>query len=133
MSSITDPVADMLTRMRNVLMVRRKFVLMPTSKLKLAIAMVLKGEGFIDDYELLRSKSQRIIKIHLRYDENNIPFISGLKRVSKPSVRIYVGRKEIPRICGGMGIAILSTSHGVMTGQEAWKRNIGGELLCYIW
>ena len=133
MNGTTDPIADMLTRLRNALMVRHEFVLVPASEMKQAIGAVLKQEGFIRDYEVLRGKPQKMIRVHLRYDENNVPFISGLKRVSKPGLRVYVGRKEIPRLYGGMGVAIMSTSSGVMTGQEAWRRNLGGELLCYAW
>ena len=133
MNGTTDPIADMLTRLRNALMVRHEFVLVPASEMKQAIGAVLKQEGFIRDYEVLRGKPQKMIRVHLRYGENNVPFISGLKRVSKPGLRVYVGRKEIPRLYGGMGVAIMSTSSGVMTGQEAWRRNLGGELLCYAW
>ena len=131
--TVTDPIADMLTRMRNAVMVRHDSVLMPSSKMKLAIANILKEEGFISDYEVVRDKTQRVIKIHLKYRDRNEPVISGLERVSKPGLRVYVQKKEIPRVYGGLGIAILSTPEGVMTGQQAWRRGIGGELLCYIW
>ncbi len=131
--TITDPIADMLTRIRNAVMVQHDSVLIPSSKLKIAIARRLKEEGFITDYEMVRDKSHRMIKIHLKYDENNHPIINGLERVSKPGLRVYVGSKEIPRIYGGLGIAIISTSKGVMTGQKAWHEGIGGELLCYVW
>lgn len=131
--SITDPIADMLTRIRNALMVRHDFVLVPASKMKLAIAKILKEEGFIADYEVLRGKTQRVIKIHLRYTEDNQPMIMGIKRVSKPGLRVYVGSKEIPRLYGGLGVAIISTSKGVMTGKQARRLGIGGEFLCYVW
>ena len=131
--TISDPIADMLTRIRNAVMVRHDFVLMPSTKMKLAISKILKAEGFINDYEVLKDKSHRVIKIHLKYFEKNRPVISGLERVSKPGLRVYVQRKEIPRVYGGLGIAILSTSKGVMTGQQAWRQEIGGELLCYVW
>jgi small subunit ribosomal protein S8 len=101
--------------------------------MKLSITRILKAEGFINDYEVLRGKSHRVIKIHLKYDDKNQPVLSGLERVSKPGLRVYAGRKEIPRIHGGLGIAILSTPEGVMTGQQAWRQGIGGELLCYVW
>jgi len=114
-------------------MVRHDFVPMPTSKMKVAIAKILKAEGFITDYEVVRGKPHQIIKIHLRYDDNGEPIISGLERVSKPGLRVYAGQKEIPRVYGGMGIAIVSTSKGVMVGHKAWREGIGGELLCYIW
>ncbi|UCB43473.1 MAG: 30S ribosomal protein S8 [Dehalococcoidales bacterium] len=131
--TVTDPIADMLTRVRNAVMVRHDSVMMPSSKMKLAIASILKEEGFISDYEVVRGKTQRVIKIHLKYRDRNEPVISGLERVSKPGLRVYVQRKEIPRVYGGLGIAILSTPEGVITGQQAWRRGIGGELLCYIW
>jgi small subunit ribosomal protein S8 len=123
----------MLTRIRNAIMARHDSVLVPTSRTKLAIARILKKEGFIADYELLKGKPQRAIKIHLKYDDKNEPILSGLERVSKPGLRVYVGRDEIPRVQGGLGIVIISTSQGVMTGQQAWKKGIGGELLCQLW
>lgn len=129
----TDPVADMLTRMRNAIMARHEFTLVPYSKMKLAIAKILKEEGFIDNYEVLRGKPERIIKVYLKYRDKRQPTIFGLKRISKPGLRVYVGRSEIPRVYGGLGIAILSTPSGVMTGQQAWKQRLGGELLCYVW
>jgi small subunit ribosomal protein S8 len=101
--------------------------------MKLAIAKILKEEGFIADYEVLRGKTQRVIKIHLRYTEDNQPMIMGIKRVSKPGLRVYVGSKEIPRLYGGLGVAIISTSKGVMTGKQARRLGIGGEFLCYVW
>ena len=131
--TVTDPIADMLTRVRNAVMVRHDSVLIPASKMKLAIASILKEEGFINDYEVVRGKTQRVIKIHLKYQDRNEPVISGLERVSRPGLRVYVQKKEIPRVYGGLGIAILSTPDGVMTGQQAWRRGVGGELLCYIW
>ncbi len=129
----TDPVADMLTRMRNAIMARHEFTLVPYSKMKLAIAKILKEEGFIDNYEVLRGKPERIIKVYLKYRDKRQPAIFGLKRISKPGLRVYVGRSEIPRVYGGLGIAILSTPSGVMTGQQAWRQRLGGELLCYVW
>ncbi len=131
--TISDPIADMLTRIRNALMARHDFVLVPASKMKLAITRILKKEGFIVDYEVLKGKPHREIKLYLKYDDNNQPVLSGLERVSKPGLGVYVGRDEIPRVYGGLGIAIISTSSGVMTGQQAWRKGIGGELLCYIW
>jgi small subunit ribosomal protein S8 len=131
--TVNDPIADMLTRIRNAVMVRHESVLVPSSKMRLAIANILKEEGFIGDYEVVRGKSHRDIKILLKYQERNEPVISGLERVSKPGLRVYVQKKEIPRVYGGLGIAILSTPDGVMTGQQAWRRGIGGELLCYVW
>ena len=131
--TISDPIADMLTRIRNAIMARHDYVPVPTSRTKLSIARILKEEGFINDYEVLRGKTDRVIKIHLKYFENNQPAISGLERVSKPGLRVYVQRKEIPRVYGGLGIAIISTSKGVKVGQQAWRQEIGGELLCYVW
>jgi len=114
-------------------MVRHDSVLVPSSKTKLAIANILKEEGFINDYEVVREKTHRVIKIYIKYRDRNEPVISGLERVSKPGLRVYVQSKEIPRVYGGLGIAILSTPEGVITGQQAWRRGVGGELLCYIW
>jgi len=114
-------------------MAKHDTVLVPTSRMKLALARILKEEGFIAEYEVLRDKPRRVIKIHLKYDEENKPFIVGLERVSKPGLRVYVQRKEIPRVYGGLGIAIISTPKGVMTGQQAWRQEVGGELLCYVW
>jgi small subunit ribosomal protein S8 len=131
--TVTDPIADMLTRIRNALMVRHDNVLVPASKIKLAIARILKEEGFIIDYEVVKGKPHREIKIQLRYFDENKPAISGLKRVSKPGLRVYVQKKEIPRVYGGLGIAIVSTPKGLRTGQEAWRQGAGGELLCYVW
>jgi small subunit ribosomal protein S8 len=130
--TVTDPIADMLTRIRNAIMVRHDSVLVPASKVKLSIAKILKEEGFITDYEVVKGKPHREIKVQLRYMDNK-PAISGLKRMSKPGLRLYVQKKEIPRVYGGLGIAILSTSQGLRTGQQAWRQGSGGELLCYIW
>ncbi len=130
--AFSDPIADMLTRIRNAIMARHENVLIPASRMKLYIAKILKQEGFVSDYEVMGNQPHRQIKIILRYD-NNKPVISGLKRVSKPGLRVYSQRNEIPRIYGGQGIAILSTSKGVMTSSKAWRQGIGGELLCYIW
>lgn len=131
--TISDPTTDMLNRIRNAIIARHDSVLIPSSKVKLAIAKILKAEGFIKDYEVLKDKTHRAIKIYLKYGDRNHPVLSGLKRVSKPGLRVYVERKEIPRVYGGLGIAILSTPKGVMTGQQAWRQGIGGELLCYVW
>jgi len=129
---VTDPIADMLTRIRNAIMAHHDSVQVPASKIKLSIAKILKDEGFITDYTVLKGKPQRIIKISLKYIDGR-PAIAGLERASKPGLRLYVGGREIPRVYGGLGISILSTSKGIMSGQEAWHKNIGGELLCYIW
>ena len=132
--SITDTIADMLTRIRNVNMNGSDFALVPCSNTKIAIAKVLKDEGFIKDYEILKGDTpQRIIKIHLKYTPDKEPVLKGLKRISKPGLRVYAGKGEIPRVYGGMGIAIVSTTQGVMTGKDAWRKKTGGEILCYIW
>ncbi len=131
--TISDPIADMLTRIRNAIMAGHDFVLVPTSRIKLSIAGILKAEGFISGYEVLRGKPHRVIKIYLKYDDSNRSALSGLERVSKPGLRVYVQRKEIPRVYGGLGIAIVSTSRGVMTGQQAWRQGVGCEILCYVW
>jgi len=131
--TISDPIADMLTRIRNAIMARHDSVLIPASGVKLGIARIIKDEGFINDYEVLKGKPHREIKIYLKYGDKNQPVLSGLERVSKPGLRVHVQRQEIPRVYGGLGIAILSTSKGVMTGQQAWRQGIGGELLCYVW
>jgi small subunit ribosomal protein S8 len=131
--TVTDPIADMLTRIRNAIMVRHDSVIVPSSRMKLAVAKILKEEGFITDYEVVKGKPHREIKIMLRYMEGNQPAISGLKRISKPGLRVYTQKKEIPRVYGGLGIAILSTSKGLRTGQQAWRQGSGGEILCYVW
>ena len=131
--AISDPISDMLTRIRNALMAKHEQVLVPSSRLKLSIARILKEEGFITDYEVVRGKPQRVIKIQLKYYDHSKPAITGMKRVSKPGLRVYVGGKEIPRVFGGLGITIVSTSKGVKTGSQAWHQGVGGELLCYIW
>lgn len=131
--SVTDPIADMLTRIRNALGVEHNTVLVPSSNMKMSLAQILKEEGFINDVERIRGGVQDTLKIHLRYDDGGRSIITGLKRVSKPGLRVYTGRKEVPRVYGGLGISILSTSKGVMTGQKAWREKIGGEVLCYVW
>ncbi len=130
---MTDPIADMLTRIRNAIMVRHDSVQVPASKVKLAIAKILKEEGFISDYEVVKGKPHRMIKVQLRYLDDSKPAISGMKRISKPGLRMYVHKREIPRVYGGLGIAIISTSQGLKTGQQAWHQKSGGELLCYVW
>lgn len=130
---MTDPIADMLTRIRNAVAVRHETVTVPASKMKVAIARILKEEGFIRDYEVYQEGPRRMLRIHLKYTGKKEPVITGLKRVSKPGLRVYVQRSEIPRVYGGLGIAIISTPQGVMTGQEAWRRRLGGEVIAYVW
>jgi small subunit ribosomal protein S8 len=114
-------------------MVRHDSVQVPASKMKMGIAKILKDEGFISDYEVVKGKPHRMIKVQLRYLDGNKPAISGMKRISKPGLRLYVHKREIPRVYGGLGIAIISTSQGLKTGQQAWHQKSGGELLCYVW
>ena len=130
--TVTDPIADMLTRIRNAIMAGHDDVLMPSSRIKLSIARILKEESFIEDYETLEGKHQQMIKLQLKYADKQ-PALLGLEKVSKPGLRVYVERREIPRVYGGLGIAILSTSQGIMSGQEAWRCHLGGEVLCYVW
>ncbi len=131
--SMTDPIADMLTRIRNGVSARHESVVMPTSKLKVAIAKVLKEEGFIRDFQVEAEGPRAMLKIELSYTGRKEPVLSGIKRVSKPGLRVYVQKREIPRVLGGLGVAILSTPEGVMTGQVARQKSIGGEILCYVW
>jgi small subunit ribosomal protein S8 len=131
--AVSDPIADTLTRIRNAVMARHDTLLVPASRMKIHIARILKAEGFISKYEVIGSSTKRCIKIHLKYDENSRPIIAGLERVSKPGLRIYVQAGEVPRVYGGLGIAIVSTSKGVMVGHQAWRQGIGGELLCKVW
>lgn len=131
----TDPIADMLTRIRNANMASLREVSMPSSKLKEALAKLLKSEGYIEDYsaEVKDGLSYKTLNIKLKYDEKSKPVISCLKRVSRPGLRNYSKAKDIPQVLGGMGIAVLSTSKGLLTDRRARKENIGGEVLCYIY
>ena len=133
--SVSDPVADMLTRLRNAVSSRHESVSLPSSKLKVSIARVLKDEGFIRDFTVVEEegKPQPNLKVELSYGGRKQPVLTGLQRVSKPGLRVYVQRREIPRVYGGLGIAILSTPKGIMTGQEARRQLLGGEVLCYVW
>ena len=132
MGVITDPIADMLTRIRNALVARHPQVSMPSSRMKREIAKILKTEGFIADYQLEKTAPE-VIRISLRYGERKEGIITGLRRISRPGLRIYARRAELPRVRGGLGVAILSTSRGIMTDREARKAGIGGEILCFIW
>jgi small subunit ribosomal protein S8 len=133
--NMSDPIADMLTRIRNGVSARHDYVNIPASKLKLAIADVLKTEGFIRDYEVTEGDRgpQKTLRVELSYTGKKEPVLSGIQRVSKPGLRVYVEKREIPRVYGGLGIAILSTPKGVMTGREARRQQVGGEILCYVW
>jgi small subunit ribosomal protein S8 len=132
--SMNDPIADMLTRIRNACMQRHTDVAIPKSKLKLAIADILKQEGYIRDYKVQPAeRTFENIVLDLKYTPDRQPVIAGLKRVSRPGLRIYTKHQDIPRVRGGMGLSILSTPKGVMSGYEAYRQNIGGEVLCYVW
>ena len=135
---ITDPIADMLTRIRNALMAGHTTVSMPTSKLKVSIAKILKEEGFISNYEVVDGKTaeQKVLRLRLKYigeRRERKSVISGLERVSRPGRRVYTGKREIPWVLSGMGVAIISTPKGVMTGQRARQLGVGGEVLCKVW
>jgi small subunit ribosomal protein S8 len=133
--SVTDPIADMLTRIRNAGIARHPQVPMPHSKMRLAIAKILKDEGFIQDYEVLPGKVVSTLLLHLKYtrDRSSRPVIAGIQRISKPGRRTYVGKNDIPWVRSGLGVAVISTSKGVMTGNHARRQGIGGEVLCYVW
>jgi small subunit ribosomal protein S8 len=130
---MTDPVADMLTRLRNASMARHATTVVPASRLKQHIAQILKAEGYIEDFEVIADSPQGTLKITLKYGENRQPAFSGLRRVSKPGLRVYKGRREIPRVLGGLGMVIMSTPKGLMTGRDAWREHVGGEVLAYVW
>jgi len=130
---LTDPIADMLTRIRNANMAEKKDVQMPHSKMKSEIARLLKSEGFIKDYTMENEEGKSVLKVFLKYTVEREPVIQGLRRISKSSCRKYVAADEVPRVLGGIGIAVLSTSSGLMTDNEARKQNVGGEVLCYVW
>lgn len=131
---MTDPIGDMLARVRNAYRARHPEVLMPASRLRLEIAKILKAEGYIEKYDMADDKKQGMIRIVLRYGgRKQEPAVLGIRRVSRPGLRRYVPRKNIPRVVGGMGTAILTTSHGLMTDREARRRGVGGEVICYVW
>ena len=132
---MTDPIADMLTRIRNGNVALRNEVLMPASKQKSALAEVLKREGFIADYAVVQDPqgSGKALKITMKYGADRQRTISGIKRISTPGLRVYRAATEVPRVLGGLGVAVLSTSHGLMTDREARKRNVGGEVMCFVW
>jgi len=132
--SMTDPIADMLTRIRNANMARFNKVDIPLSKVKLEIAKILKQEGYIKNFKVLNQEGNKgVLRVYLKYDAQNRGIITGIKRVSKPSLRVYVKSKKIPRVLNGYGINIISTPKGIMTDREAIKLNVGGELICSVW
>jgi small subunit ribosomal protein S8 len=129
----SDPIADMLTRIRNASAARHRELSLPSSKVKREIARILVEEGFIESWETSTDGVQEQLQLRLKYVEGRTPVVSGLKRISKPGLRVYARKTEIPRVLGGLGLAILSTSRGIMTGAQARKLNLGGEVLCYVW
>ena len=133
MGFANDPIADMLTRIRNANQMRYKEVEVPASKIKVEIARILKEEGFISDYKIKKNNVQNIIVLNLKYGQNKERVITGLKRISKPGLRVYAKAIEVPKVLNGLGIAIISTSKGIMTDKEARKASLGGEVLAYIW
>jgi small subunit ribosomal protein S8 len=130
---MSDPLADMFTRIRNAVRAEHADVLIPKSRTKQAIADVLRGEGFITEVEEVAEESTSYLRLKLSYGDDRKAMLSNIKRISRPGLRIYVGNGEIPRVYGGLGISILSTSKGVMSGKDAWRAKIGGEVLCYVW
>ena len=130
---ISDPIADMLTRIRNGIMTRQKQVVVPGSKIKVAIARIMKDEGFVRDFEVTKDAPQPQLRIVLKYDRDRKSIVTGLQRISKPGRRVYVNRREIPWVLSGLGIAILITPQGILTDQKARRLGLGGEVLCHIW
>jgi small subunit ribosomal protein S8 len=131
--SMTDPIADMLARIRNAARAAHEDVQIPTSKIKESIARILAEEGYVDGYEIVADEGHPYLQIQLRYSEEREPAIAGIRRVSKPGRRVYRGASDLPRVLGGLGVAIISTSHGVMTDKEARRSRVGGEVLAYVW
>ena len=130
---MTDPIADMLTRIRNGSKAKLEKVDIPSSKLKLEIAKILKDEGYIKNLKMVKDRRQGVIRVYLKYTDDEVPVIQGLKRVSRPGCRVYAGNAAIPKVLAGLGVAILSTPKGVQTGKQAKKDNVGGEVLCHVW
>ena len=130
---VTDPIADMLTRVRNALTIRRQEVMVPASKTKQAIAEILFNEGYIESYEIVNDGNYKSIRLVLKYGPNGEKVIQGLKRISKPGLRVYAESKDIPQVLNGLGIAIVSTNKGIMTDKEARRQNVGGEVLAFVW
>ena len=130
---LTDPVADMLARIRNAIRARHQKVDIPASKLKTEIARILKEEGFIANFKPSEEEGHKVLRVYLKYGNNNEAVISNLARVSRPGCRVYVGQTDIPRVLGGLGINILTTPKGVMTGRDAHKEHLGGDILCRVW
>lgn len=131
--TLTDPIADILTRIRNATMIKKKEVDIPSSHMKVEIARIMKDEGYIKNFRVIDDKLQGILKVYIKYTKNNVSVISGLKKISKPGCRIYCKRGSIPKVLGGLGIVIISTSQGILTGRRCEELGIGGEVLCHIW
>jgi small subunit ribosomal protein S8 len=131
--NVSDPIGDMLTRIRNASRARHTEVLVPSSRVKREIARILKDEGFIADFREEREGAKAVLRLTLKYVDGKVPVVSGLKRISKPGLRVYARKTEIPRVLGGLGIVIVSTSRGIMTGAQARKAQLGGEILAYVW
>ena len=131
--SFTDPVADLLTRIRNAINARQQKLDVPASKLKMEIARILKEEGYLSNFKATEESGQKVLRLYLKYGANNDAAITNLARVSRPGCRVYVGHNDIPRVLGGLGISILTTPKGVMTGRQARKTGVGGEILCEVW
>ncbi len=130
---MTDPIADMLTRIRNASKTKLEKVDIPSSKLKVEIAKILKDEGYVKNVKLVKDRKQGMIRVYLKYTDEELPTIQGIKRISRPGRRTYVGSESIPRVMGGLGVAILSTPKGIQTGKQAKKDNVGGEVICHVW
>ncbi len=131
--TLSDPIADLLTRIRNASKAKLPRFMLPSSKMKLSIVKVLEEEGYIDGYEIVDEPPQPLLRVELKYDEDLDPSVAGLKRISKPGLRIYTGYSEIRHVMGGVGISLVSTSQGVMTGSQARRRKLGGEVICHVW
>lgn len=131
--SMTDPIADMLTRIRNANMVGHESVDIPASKMKKSIAEILLKEGYIKGFDMIEDNKQGIIRVQMKYGADKERVITGIKKISKPGLKVYAKREDIPKVLGGLGIAIISTSRGVITDKEARKQNVGGEVICYVW
>jgi small subunit ribosomal protein S8 len=130
---LTDPIADMLTRIRNSILIKAEKVDIPASRLKVEIAKIMKEEGFIKSYKIIKDKKQGVLRVTLKYAQDNKPIVEGLKRISKPGRRVYVGKDEVPSVMSGMGIAVVTTPKGILTDKACRREGVGGEVLCYIW
>lgn len=130
---MTDPVSDFLTRIRNALVMKHKSVRLPSSKMKLRIAQILQDEGYVSAFHLEEDRKQGVLHVDLKYDQKGVPVIEGLRRISRPGLRVYKASGDLPKVRGGLGMAVVSTSRGVMPDHQARRENVGGEVLCYVW